>query len=1162
MKKSLLLVLSLTLMLFFSANVFAQQGNSVKVANNNELTKALENPNVTSIEITQDGFYDAILSSATEGTIIQKDGDGDRDWQCNYVFNTSNICFVDINTVNTAMCNTFYSNPNPGTDTTTFCPDQNSGLWESVSGPGVLTFAHDTADTTNFSVTLPGIYQVKHTWPAVNPNDPPYVGYTNYIFYSVPEITQLYADDTVCGLETDITYEIDLGSQATTTNTVIWTINGDTTAAADFPITVTDPAAPVTFTFDTLDCGAYQIILYVENYLGCGSDRDTLDLYFYDTPVVNAGDDDEVCGLGTYLYPSYSVQCDAGSTPTTEWTKQSGPGDVSFFSVSTDPTVIDSADVTQCGEYVFTYHVVNGLCEDSSSVTVYFYDTPVVDAGADDTICGLRYEFDPSYSIACNGGFDADTSWSQLPNDPTAAFDGDTVIVPQCGTYTFIYTVVNEECTNTDTVEIFFADTPVIVNTSYPATVCGFDSPEFMVYYTVDCSVGYDAAVWTTSSSHATIAAGISTDMWIASTDTCGTFEYYYTVTNGPCVAVDTFEITFYEIPDPSIIGPDTVFTCSTETYDVTDNTCNNFDDYTFSWTITEGLFANTGTQTTGRPVDVTFSKNTFTSMLIVHAELSGLDGCDDKDTLIIHKELPTLAGQVKYWNEFETYMPSPFATDDYYTIPFDYFYVILYRNETPVDTAYVQPRLMEDLNELMSYFDFTLYTWEEEGCENIYSLQIWDGSFTYHTTPPVPSENTILGNNYTYNNWDGVNATDALAIQLMVNGANDINGAPWNYTWVNVNTDVPQYGYYSHSIADVNSTNFVTNGGITALDALTAKYRAVGLLGSYPNNDAGSNNQFNPNFRVTGRMVDVLPDTTWFDVGPFDYDNVDDVPFTHSGTDYMYFSSAIDHKYTSNPVPWGGENNYINLYYEAIGDVNASYVPAGSGLKATPSMELTYEGLLSTNVGSEITIPISIDRDVEVGAITLSFNYRNDLIEVLGTNYNDDDMFINQEDGILNIAWFNTEALELDADATIAQIRVRILKDIPEGTKLFSLNVNTELADANATPIEDINLKSKGVSTSGIINLSELTSSVYPNPSNDVATITYTLPEAGSVKVEVYNNTGVLVQTLVSMTQEAGLQNATFNTSDVQAGVYIYHITVQGETQTFSAVKRMIVVH
>ena len=1150
MKRSLLLVFSMTLMLFFSANVIAQTGNKAKVANNNELIKALDDPSVTTIEITQGGFYDALLNTLVEGTLVIKDIEAGRDVNstyCVYSFIPSNVCFPDSNY---AACYTSYNGTG---DTTTYCPPDDNGTWSLNSGPGTVNFANATLDSTGFYVSAAGTYTLEHLWSN---------GFSatfDYTSYSVPEITQLYANDTVCALQTDITYEINLGAAPSGGEVVVWTVNGDTAAGAGFPTTT---GSPVTFTFDTTDCGAYQIILYVENNLGCGDDRDTLDIFFYDTPVADAGSDDEVCG---FLYDGLNGGYSGGAcyiNPLVqEWSLDASfanAGTATFYGSS---PIWDSVVVSHCGEYQFVYTVTNGLCEDSDTIAVYFYDTPTVDAGPNDTVCSLEATLAPSATVLCDNGGTLGTSWSKVSGPGTVSFDADTVTVGVCGSYTFRYTAVNGLCTDSADVEIFFTDTPVIVNTYTPDTVCGFDTPEFMVYYTVGCSAGGDTAVWTTNSTHATVTAGMSTDMWIAHTDTCGTFNYTYTVTNGLCSKDTTFQITFFQTPDPSIVGDTVVYTCSTVSYDVVDNTCNDFNAYTFTWTITEGLFNGVTTTTVGSQVSAEFGKNTYTSEITVHAELSGTGGvCDAYDTVTIHKQLPTLEGQVKYWNEFETYMPSPFATDDYYTIPFDYFYVILLRNGTPVDTAYVQPRLMENLTELMSYFDFTLVTWEDQGCDNEYTLQIWDGSFTYHTTPPVPSENTTIGNSYTYNSWGGVNATDALAIQLMVGGANDINGAPWNYTWVNVNTDVPQYGYYSHSIADVNSTNFVTNGGITALDALTAKYRAVGLLGSYPNNDPNSNNQFNPNFRVTGRMVDSLPQMTWS--SPFDYNNTYDVPFVHSGTDYMYFSAAIDHKYTSDTINWGGKKNYINLYYEAIGDVNASYVPPGSGLKVEASMGLTYEGLLSTNVGSEITIPVSIDRDVEAGAITLSFTYRNDLIEVLGTNYDSDDMFINQEKGILNIAWFNTEALELDADATIAQIRVRILKDIPEGTKLFSLNAMSELADANANPIEDINLKSKGVSTSGIVNLTDLTSSVYPNPSNDVATITYTLPEAGTVKVEVYNNTGVLVQTLVDMTQEAGLQNATFNTNDVQSGVYIYHITVQGETQTFSAVKRLIVVH
>jgi hypothetical protein len=346
--------------------------------------------------------------------------------------------------------------------------------------------------------------------------------------------------------------------------------------------------------------------------------------------------------------------------------------------------------------------------------------------------------------------------------------------------------------------------------------------------------------------------------------------------------------------------------------------------------------------------------------------------------------------------------------------------------------------------------------------------------------------------------------------------------------------------------------------GTITALDGLTAKYRAIGLLGSYPDN--GSSNMFSPNFVVTGRMVNALPEMTWSTAfnAPT---NVADVPFVHSGNEYMYFQDAINHKYTSDVLPWEGKANYINLYYEAVGDVNASYVPTSAGFKAESAIELNYEGLATTNIGDEMTVSINIDNAVNVNAISLNMNYRNDLIEVLGTNYSTDDVLINQEEGILNIGWFSMETVDMDVDASVAQIRVRILAEIPVGTKLFELNANTELADATATPISDVNLKTIGLTTEKGVDVgTELTATNYPNPFANTTTISYTLPETGRVTVEVYNNLGMLVTTLVDATQESGVQNVIFNSDNAKPGVYFYHITVQGETKNFSAVKRMIV--
>ncbi len=1090
-----------------------------------------------------------------------------------------------------------------------------------------------------------------------------------------PPVVHAGNDTITCGLEMtfDPMYEVecDNGNAVTTQ----W---------------LTAPGAPgnATFTGDDVEvdaCGVYEFVYEVTNTLCIESD--TIIVEFFDTPVVDAGIDQDICGIyvspGEFLglaelYGGYAASCTGGTFPTTKWTyTYEGP----FAGGNVDYLDGDDADTTEievdsCGIYTFTlaaYSVVgtDTICTGYDTSIYKFYDMPEIEAGPEDTaVCGYDMVFDPSWSVVCDNGDPVTYSWITIvsPANGTATFVGDSVYVDECGTYQFIYAVTNTTCTAKDTVTVEFFEMPtdvdagendtlcgytadlagtyvsscgvsdvkwskvsgpgvvmfnpddennvtvtvdtcgpyvfkfevtngLCIDSAYvtvdfigtatfvyddaypiPDSVCGYDTDPFYLGYFITCSLDDADGVWTTEAG-ASIAAAVQPtrgdtggDNWIASAEECGTYWYTYTVTNGDCIVDTTINISFFESPDPVIDGPDTVYTCSTVEYCATvADTCNTLPltDYTFTWTVAGGVFANDSTMATATGVDVTWDSEPYMPasratipMLTLHAEINGVDGCEGFDTMYIYKQLPTLEGQVKYWNTVETYMPSPYATDDYQTIPFDYFYVILYLDDMqaliPLDTAFVQPRLMEDLEELMSYFDFELNT-EMYGCDAQYVMKVWDGGLLYHTTPPPPDEETKLGGStYTYNNWGGVNATDALAIQLMVGGVNDINGAPWNYNWVGVNTLSPYYGYYSYRIADVNTSDLFGTTGITALDALTAKYRAVGLLGSYPHNGAG-NNQFSPNFRVTGRMVDSLPEITF--PMPFDSLNVPDVPFTHSGTDYMYFSYAIDHQYTSAPLPWEGAANYINLYYEAIGDVNASYVPPGSGLKAEPTVTLTYEGMFSAYVGEELTIPVNVDRDAEVGAITLSFNYRNDLIEVLGTNFGDDDMFINHEEGVLNMAWFSTDGVEYAADETVAQIKIRVLAEIPADVELFELNLNTELADVTANPI-DVDLKTIGVSTDKGLNVTELVAGNYPNPFNNATTISYTLPESGSVKVDVYNNMGMLIATLVDEVQDSGVQEVVFNTGDTQAGVYFYHITVEGEMNTYSAVKRMIVVN
>jgi len=78
-----------------------------------------------------------------------------------------------------------------------------------------------------------------------------------------------------------------------------------------------------------------------------------------------------------------------------------------------------------------------------------------------------------------------------------------------------------------------------------------------------------------------------------------------------------------------------------------------------------------------------------------------------------------------------------------------------------------------------------------------------------------------------------------------------------------------------------------------------------------------------------------------------------------------------------------------------------------------------------------------------------------------------------------------------------------------------------------------------------------------YPNPFNPAATIRYSLPENTSVRLEVYNVLGQVVEVLVDETQRAGVHEVQFNASHLPSGVYIYRITAGAFVES----KRMLLV-
>lgn len=72
-----------------------------------------------------------------------------------------------------------------------------------------------------------------------------------------------------------------------------------------------------------------------------------------------------------------------------------------------------------------------------------------------------------------------------------------------------------------------------------------------------------------------------------------------------------------------------------------------------------------------------------------------------------------------------------------------------------------------------------------------------------------------------------------------------------------------------------------------------------------------------------------------------------------------------------------------------------------------------------------------------------------------------------------------------------------------------------------------------------------------YPNPFNPSTTISFGIPEATEVRLDVYNINGQLVASLVNGRMTSGYHNVRFDASNLASGVYLYRIEAAGQIKT-----------
>ncbi len=79
-----------------------------------------------------------------------------------------------------------------------------------------------------------------------------------------------------------------------------------------------------------------------------------------------------------------------------------------------------------------------------------------------------------------------------------------------------------------------------------------------------------------------------------------------------------------------------------------------------------------------------------------------------------------------------------------------------------------------------------------------------------------------------------------------------------------------------------------------------------------------------------------------------------------------------------------------------------------------------------------------------------------------------------------------------------------------------------------------------------------------YPNPFNPVTKIDYQLPDAGKIKIVIYDMLGREVKNLVNEVKPAGFYSTEFDASSLASGIYIYRLSLESSNNNFTIAKKM----
>lgn len=313
--------------------------------------------------------------------------------------------------------------------------------------------------------------------------------------------------------------------------------------------------------------------------------------------------------------------------------------------------------------------------------------------------------------------------------------------------------------------------------------------------------------------------------------------------------------------------------------------------------------------------------------------------------------------------------------------------------------------------------------------------------------------------------------------------------------------------------------------GGVTFADATLV---FLHLLGYYP---------FTP-MEFMASDVNNSNSITWSDYNSIIWHLLFGTPFPSGPWKFESVNFTISPLKDKVPTGLGGT---------CSGDVGGVFIPAGRNLEAIP---VTHKGTLNVSKGETFTYAFNTLDNLSINGTGTFINYPSDLIEVKSVNFKGTDFEYNITDNQIIIVWGNPETTPINftGGEVFVSITAIAKENIEPGTAcFFTIDNHTCLMNTGNEEIKSLNFSAPTIN----FVAPSLKLSNFPNPFVSTTTLTASLPFAGEVTIDIYNNSGTLVKTVFAGNLAEGVQTIELNADQLAAGTYVCKLKVATDKQT-----------